>query len=138
MSIEIYVHFRDGIKMMHDVFTSEKLSYRPFDWSNDFLVRVASALTAGVKFVNMAADCCMFFFFFFFKFLIFYCLVFSPKYFSKDLKKFLKCSSEVWKVKISFITKIFCYLFRTFVHDRWFDSRSINTYLVNFMISVLI
>ena len=25
-----------------------------------------------------------------------------------------------------------------FVHDRWFDSLSINTYLVNFMISVLI
>ena len=25
-----------------------------------------------------------------------------------------------------------------FYHDRWFDSLSINTYLVNFMISVLI
>ena len=27
--------------------------------------------------------------------------------------------------------------FRAFVHDRWFDSLTINTYLVNFMISVL-
>ena len=36
MSIEIYVHFRDKIKMTYDVLTSEKLSYRPFDWLDDF------------------------------------------------------------------------------------------------------
>ena len=36
ISIENYVHFLDEIKMTYDVFTSEKLSYRPFDWSEDF------------------------------------------------------------------------------------------------------
>ena len=63
---------------------------------------------------------------------------FLHKIHQKVFKKLLKCSSEVWKVKISFISKIFCYLFRTFVHDLWIDGLSINTYLVNFMISVLI
>lgn len=36
ISIEIYVHFRDEINMTYDVSTSEKLSYRPFDWSDNF------------------------------------------------------------------------------------------------------
>ena len=85
------------------------------------------------RFVNMAADCCMVF-----KVFDLLLLSFLHKNTSEDLKKFEKCSSEVWKVKISFISKIFCYLFRAFVHDRWFDSLTINTYLVNFMISVLI
>ena len=73
------------------------------------------------RFVNMAAHWCMVF-----KVFDLLLLSFLHKNTSEDLKKFEKCSSEVWKVKISFISKIFCYLVRTFVHDRWFDSLSIN------------
>ena len=69
---------------------------------------MACAPTAAVKFVNMADDWCMVF-----KVFDLLLLSFLLKNTSEDLKKFQKCSSEVWKVKTSFISKIFCYLFRT-------------------------
>ena len=72
------------------------------------------------RLVNMAADWCMVF-----KVFDLLLLSFLHKNTSEDLKKL-------------FFSKIFCYLFRAFVHDRWFDSLTINTYLVSFMISVLI
>ena len=73
---------------------------------------MACAPTTAVKFENMAADLCMVF-----KVFDLLLLSFLHKNTSEE-----KCSSEVWKVKISFISKMFCYLFRTFVHDRWFDT----------------
>ena len=94
---------------------------------------MARTPTAGVTLANMGADGCMVVEVFDLLLLSFLHIMLQ-----KILKSFLKCSGDVWKVKISFISKIFCYLFGTFVHDRWFNSLSINTYLVNFMISVLI
>ena len=64
--------------------------------------------------------------------LFFYCSVFSSNYFRKVLNV-LKCSSEVWKVNISFISKIFCYLLGLL----FTISDLIATYLVTFVISVL-
>ena len=61
ISIEIYVHFRDEIKVTYDVFTSEKSSYQP-DWLICWtLARVACVPKEGVKFVNIASDWCMVF-----------------------------------------------------------------------------
>ena len=65
------------------------------------------------------------------KFLFFYCLVFSTKYFRKSLKVFKKVFERGMEGK-DFFSKIFCYLFGAFVHDQCFDSLSINTYLINF------